>query len=429
MTVGGMANKKRKVSLDDFLMCHGYFFRAIREPGFMNQEGEGALRNQVIEQFSEIPTHEVNENSIHALQLWIDRFIDAKTWGRCYRALNQKKYLSKSNLMTLQINKDTYQSLKSFATENKLNYSQAIAELLMVANEPIISNHSSMEAVKQDVVIKNFSGTSNVVALFKPDRPLFSEDVDEDDIEDEEFDILDHWFMDGRVSQQPRKPEGYDFKKNDSYKNYRKRINSLTLKEAHPEITTLIENVFSSSPTLTEDNARGMGAYLIKLKNLLIERQYLSTIFQPDNFVISKGILLPEYQMTGYADDLMYFISLIFGCQCSEITSGNREPSVFTGNKYHVMVTYQVFHHLNDFLIAKTESFLNKCHKNTKKKNRYLKAGDHGDYLMYEILHDVFDEDEIYRLYSNEEETLLSTYAYNHVSRYYDENMPIGGWG
>lgn len=427
-----MANKKRKVSQDDFLACHAYFHRIIREPSFKSQEGEAAIRDEAIALFLEIPSHDPNEKSIHALQSWIDRFIDAKTWSRCYRVLNQKKYLAKSNLATLQINKETYVALKSFATENQLSFSQAITDLLAIANEPFMNTLPSSEQVKQEVTAIDSPGTNNVVALFKTDRPSLSDTIDEDEEEgddDDDFNPFDHWFMDGRHLQQPKKPEGYDFKKNDSYKKYRKRIDSLTLKEINPKITALVEEIFSSWPTPTEHNARDIGTHLIKLKDRLLKEKYLVTTFQPNDFAISKTILLPEYQMTGFADDLMYYISLILGCHCAEITSGKREPSVFAGNRDHVIATYHVFHYLKDFLAVEAERFLNKCHKNMKKKNRYRKAGNHGNYLMYEILHEFFDEDKIYQLYSAEEEKLLSSYVDKHVGCYYDENMPIGGWG
>jgi len=51
-----MPNKKRKVSLDDYVPCYQYFYRAIQNNRFMMNEQYDTVRAKAIHAFSELDT-------------------------------------------------------------------------------------------------------------------------------------------------------------------------------------------------------------------------------------------------------------------------------------------------------------------------------------------------------------------------------------
>lgn len=72
--------------------------------------------------------------------------------------------------------------------------------------------------------------------------------------------------------------------------------------------------------------------------------------------------------------------------------------------------------------------FAERCHKNTKRKNRRLKAKWHGCHLVRTMLNNIIDDEENYMLLPQPEYEKLSEYAYKKVHKYFDENEPLGGW-
>lgn len=419
-----MPNHKRKVSHIDCFEVYSYFQRAIQNGRLINQNEDELFQTRAIKSFSEIRMEIMNDETVKRLQDWIDEFVDSKTWGRCGRLLNQKKYLAKNTFHAVNLTLQAYEALKDFTENQKKNLSDAII-LLLEAYEAL---ETSTEKQKTGNSLEVFAKDSahignNVVSLFKdsPPTPTMQE-------EEEELDSsLDSEFWD-LVPEYPKKPYGYDFKKNESYKRYRKRIKEWTVKEINEDLLMYFDKRFTFNYYLTPETADRIGGDMLELREQLLEEKYFSKQFLVNDFGISKAISLPKHQLDAYADDLMFYIGLIFGCHAVDITSGNRTPSVFAGNKNHVQIAYKTFNYLNAFLSEEMDNFLQKCHKNTKKKNRYQRAGWHCDSLVSKMINNILDDDENYKCYSNAEEEALSQYIHLRVDLYFDENEPIGGW-
>ncbi len=419
-----MVNQKRKVSQHDFLDCYAYFQRAIQNDRFMKDslydEIEG-LRENAIRLFAEISIEE--EGAIGELQRWIDAFIDSESWSRCYRALNQKKYLAKESHQTINLTKDAYRSLKAFATSKALNFSEAIVALLTIkelsGNAPAQRLQKPEKPASLNDSVSSRAASSNVIALFKADLPvsqcsevLLPESEPDGFYLDEEV----HW---------PRKPDNYDFRQNESYKKYKQRIKALTIKKPDEDLLAYFNNTINYY--LKEDNCQAVGEQLLLIRQQLVGKRYFKTEFDPSLFAISKGITLPGYQWEGYGDELLYYLGQIFGCDSACISAGKKEQHVFAGHKNQVQIAYKAFNTLNAFLSDEVENFLANCHKNTKRKNRFRYAAYHASHLVSLMLNSILEEDE-HKLLSSEEEDKLSQYTDNRVGLYFDENEPLGGW-
>lgn len=224
----------------------------------------------------------------------------------------------------------------------------------------------------------------------------------------------------------PRKPEGYDFRKNESYKKYRKRIDSLTIKKPDEELLSYFDKTINYY--LTENNCHQIGSHLLSIRKELLERNLLTTEFNPDFFAISKGFNAPNLSMDDYADELLYLLGYIFGCTTETITAGNRQPLVFVGHPNHIQLAHKTYNYLDAFLSEEVKSFASRCHKNTKKKNRTARAKWHGCSLVGAMLNSIIDDEEKYMLLPSQEYEKLSQYAHKKVFEYFDENEPIGGW-
>ncbi len=160
--------------------------------------------------------------------------------------------------------------------------------------------------------------------------------------------------------------------------------------------------------------------YAVKPNNQLFSKR-----FEPDSFSISKGITLSRLEDEAYGDELLLFLSEFFGCDTRTITSGTRNRCVFAGNMTHVQIAFKAFNYFSAFLSDELQQTIERCHKNTKPKNRRDKGAWHANQLLYKM----FDfDDESFKNYSDEEEKALTDYCSKKVGRYYDENEPIGGW-
>lgn len=264
---------------------------------------------------------------------------------------------------------------------------------------------------------------SNVIPLFGEELIEPHDYDEEEEEEDPEFDS----FYFGEVPEWPRKPEGYDFRTNDSYKKYRKYIEGITIKKQDEELLNYFTKTINYY--LTEDNCHKIGSQLLLIRNELVSQNLFSTEFNPDYFAISKGFNLPNLTMDDYADELLFLLGYIFGCNTRSITAGNRQPIVFAGHPNHVQIAYKTYHYLDAFLNDEVKRFADNCHKNTKRKNRTIKAKWHGYKLVGTMLNNIIDDDdEDYMLLPQPEYEKLSEYSYKKVHEYFDENEPLGGW-
>jgi hypothetical protein len=176
-----MANKKRKVSLDDYVSCYHYFERAIQNNRFMSEETNNSVRIKAIQAFSELKKTAHDEETVHLFQLWLDEFVDAQVFSRCYRALNQKKYLVEKTLRTITISDEAYNALKDLAHQKNISLSQAIVDgctLLRDKNNESIrpsintitlkpGNINPKPIASQSSVITPITlGNTNVISLF-----------------------------------------------------------------------------------------------------------------------------------------------------------------------------------------------------------------------------------------------------------------------
>lgn len=433
-----MSNKKRKVTFEDYELCYHYFNRAIQNNRFMKGELHDNLRDKAVQSFVKLKISSPNQECLNQFQLWVDEFVDSSAWARCYRALNQKKYLVENGQRTITISDKAYNALKNLTNEKNISLSELILEgcstLQKNDDEPV---KASGNIIKIDALVSNdiasalrtspnnlikppTLGNNNVVSLFE------EEGIDLFDDDDCELDLEYNPFCFDDIPELPLKPEGYDFRKNESYKTYRKKIKQLTIKKSNEELLGYFTNTINYS--LTEDNCHQVGAQLISIRNELLLKDLFTREFNPEAFSISKGINLPNLTMDDYEDELIFLLGYIFGCSTPSITAGNRQPTVFAGHPNHVQLAYKTYHYLDGFLRDEVNSFKERCHKNTKRKNRITKAKWHGCHLVSTMLNSVLDDSEDYKLLQEPEYEKLSKYSFANVYEYFDENEPIGGW-
>lgn len=411
-----MANKKRKVSLDDYVSCYHYFERAIQNNRFMSEEKNNSVRIQAIQAFAELKNTAHDEETVHQFQLWLDEFVDPQAFSRCYRALNQKKYLVEKTLRTITISDEAYTALKDLAHQNNVSLSQVIIDGCTLLQD---KNNESIKPLINTLNTATLTlGNTNVISLFGDE---LDESSDEEN-SDTEFDFFDF----EEVREWPRKPEGYDFRSNESYKKYRKYIERLTIKKPDEKLLDTFNKTINYY--LTEDNCHQIGPHLLLIRQELLNQQLFSQKFNPELFEISKGFNVGNLTMDDYADELLFLLGYIFGCTTSSITAGNRQPTVFAGHPNHVQMAYKTFHYLDAFLNDEVKSFAARCHKNTKRKNRTIRAKWHGCHLVGVMLNSIIDDEEDYMLLPQSEYEQLSQYSYKKVHEYFDENEPLGGW-
>lgn len=427
-----MSKQKRKVSLDDYLPCYHYFQRAIQTNRFMKNK-DNNLRTEATHAFSELKNDSPNDESVQMLQLWIDSFVDSASWGRCYRALNQKKYLEANNHRTITISNEAYEALKIVSDQKNLSLSHAIMDVCVLAekfmgdlsNKPFEANTVSSINIKPPRMnpTSNLNSPAtekscNVISLFGEE--CFESLDDEWEDEHERYDDIEE------VREWPRKPENYDFRKNESYKKYRKYIERLTIKTPDENLLDYFSKTINDY--LTEENCHQIGQQLLSIRQELLAKGLFSIEFNADSCAITKGFNVLDMSMNGYADELIYLLGYIFGCTTESITAGNRRPLVFVGHPNHIQIAYKTYHYLDAFLKDEEEQFVASCHKNTKRKNRRTKAKWHASKLVGTMLNSIIDDDETYMLLPQREYEKLTKHAYEKIHVYFDENEPIGGW-
>ncbi|CAM4489503.1 MAG: hypothetical protein LEGION0403_FIIPPAGN_02505 [Legionella sp.] len=418
-----MANKKRTLSAQDVLPCHAYFQRAIQNQQFRNDLQE-ASRTQAIDEFLKINIDAIDEETITRLQTWIDAFVDATTWRLCYRALNQKKYLAKNKPKNLSISNEAYAALKQYARQQNMSLSEAIIQLLENHQEPTDQERTSTPAPIINPILSapefisslNKSTpekTSHAVSLFAEEElRLWDDEVD---------DAL--W---GRAPHWPRKSDNYDFKRNEAYKKYRKYLSQLTVTKPDDALFTYFSHTLNEA--LTPENCHHVGAHLLAIQHEALKQNQFARRFNSELFAVSKGFYIANLTMDHYADELLLFLRLIFGCTTASITSGNRTPFVFAGPPNQVLMAYQTYQYLDAFLSKEVKRFEDACHKNTKRKNRRAKAQRHGRRLVSAMFHSILDDEEPFKLMEDDEYDQLSSHSFKRVHVYYDENEPLGGW-
>ncbi|HHX8417359.1 TPA: DUF7168 domain-containing protein [Legionella pneumophila] len=428
-----MANKKRKVSLDDYVSCYHYFERAIQNNRFMTEETNNLVKIKAIQAFAELKNTAHDEETVRLFQLWLDEFVDPQAFSRCYRALNQKKYLVEKTLRTITISDEAYNALKEIAHQKNISLSQAIVDgctVLRDKNTESIRPSINTDTLKPSninpkptglsipVITSVALGNTNVISLFGDELDKSSDEEESDT----EFDFFDF----EEVREWPRKPEGYDFRTNESYKKYRKYIERLTIKKPDEKLLDTFNKTINYY--LTEDNCHQIGPHLLSIRHELLNQKLFSQKFNPELFEISKGFNVGNLTMDDYEDELIFLLGYIFGCTTASITAGNRQPTVFAGHPNHVQLAYKTFHYLDAFLNDEVKSFAARCHKNTKRKNRTIRAKWHGCHLVGVMLNSIIDDEEDYMLLPQSEYEQLSQYSFKKVHEYFDENEPLGGW-
>ncbi|CAM4448517.1 MAG: hypothetical protein LEGION0403_FIIPPAGN_02249 [Legionella sp.] len=400
-----MANKKRRLSAQDVVLCHAYFQRAIQNHQFRS-DWHDSYRAHAIAEFFKLNVDTVNEEAIAQVQTWVDSFVDAPTWKRCYRTLNQKKYLDKNKPKTLSIRGDAYNALKEYAAQQDMSFSDALIQLVETHHESSVpsANPEPLPTIAPKVSSER---TSNVISLV--------------DDEETEFDTL--W---GRVPHWPRKPDNYQVKHNESYKKYRNHLKQLTVKNPDEALLTYFNQ--SLNYDLTQDNCHQVGAQLLSIQQAGLKQNKFSRHFNPELFAVSQRFFIANFSMEHYADELLLFLGLVFGCTTASITSGSRTPFVFTGPPNQVFMAYKAYQFLDAFLSQEVKRFEQSCHKNTKRKNRRTKAQWHGGHLVTAMFHSIVDDEETFKLMEDDQYDLLSSHSFKKVHVYYDENEPIGGW-
>lgn len=340
----------------------------------MGKETNNLVKTQAITAFAELKSTAEDEEAVRLFQLWIDEFVDAQSFSRCYRALNQKKYLIEKTMRTITISDEAYNALKDLSYQNNVSLSQVILDGCTVLQDknkesirPLINTLNTAALTPANIPTGSqnslttgvTSGNTNVISLFGDERGE-SHDEEEGGTEFEfDFDEVREW---------PRKPEGYDFRANESYKKYRKYIERLTIKKQDETLLAYFTKTINYF--LTEDNCHQIGPQLLSIQKACLKQKLFSRQFNPNHFVISKGFNIPDLSFEHYADELLLFLGLIFGCMTASITTGNRQPYVFAGHPNQVQMAYKTYHYLNAFLSDEVKRFKDNCHKNTKRKTK-----------------------------------------------------------
>ena len=91
-------------------------------------ETNNSVRIQAIQAFAELKSTAEDEETVRLFQLWLDEFVDSQSFSRCYRALNQKKYLIEKTLRTITISDEAYNALKDLAHQKNVSLSQVIID-------------------------------------------------------------------------------------------------------------------------------------------------------------------------------------------------------------------------------------------------------------------------------------------------------------
>lgn len=119
----------------------------------MIDETNNSVRTQAIQEFTELKRTAEDEETVHLFQLWLDEFVDSQDFSRCYRALNQKKYLVEKTLRTITISDEAYNALKDLAHLNNVSLSQVIIDGCTLLQE---SNNKSIRPLSFYGFIKKF---------------------------------------------------------------------------------------------------------------------------------------------------------------------------------------------------------------------------------------------------------------------------------
>ena len=213
-----MANQKRKVSHADFLDCYNYFNRTIQTGRLLKESENPEIYEQAKQDFSKIPPEIINEASIRSLQDWIDQYIDNRTWSRCYRALNQKKYLEENSHRTISINDKAYNALKNFANQKNISLSQAIIDgcaFIKNSVEPFVDKAKNSQENNEvplahlNAPQKNSSSKPTTPATHTKTNVISLFGDDEIDSLDKDMEPESDSFYFDEVPVWPRKPEGW----------------------------------------------------------------------------------------------------------------------------------------------------------------------------------------------------------------------------
>ena len=392
-----MVNLKRKVSHSDFLDCYNYFDRSIRNNRFMNEIERQDTRVNAIESFSKIKTNEASDINVLSLQLWVDQFVDPEAWSKCYRNLNQKKYLAQSNNRSIQVTESAHSALKSYATNNHLTLSEAIVSLLETSNQ----SHKSLASTEL-----NKKHDFNLV---------FEESVKRG-----------HEYIQSLIQSKDlnskKKSTDDESRENKCYREYRDRIKRLTIKKPDETVLEYFERYFEKplGYYLMNDNIIHVSQHLFNLRQQLLNDNLLLNEFIPSDFSISKTLIIPQHSMDGFGEELCYVLSHIFGCDTTHITSGSKEPLVFTGNTKHVQLAYKTFNYISAYLREEEEAAFNNCHKNMKRTNRYSTAGWHCTTLLHKMFPNNLDDEINFKLLPETEEKKLVEHTLFKVGLHYD---------
>lgn len=274
--------------------------------------------------------------------------------------------------------------------------------------EPVIENNVlSLNQFKQPESHRHFA----IDPLPSFLQSLYEEDEDENYFPDE-------------------KRKKYDYRKSETYKKYRKYLRKMTvIVREHSDFLFACSHYTAIESLLQENEWKKVGETLFLLRDDLLKANHLSRQFKKEHFVISPVISFSNQAAEEYCDALLFYLCEFFSCHIATITSGKKEPSVMAGNRGSVIVAFLVFQLFADFLKEEFSSFVEKCHKNMKRQNKYSRAEWHCENIAYGLSKPLSDDNgETHKLFDEKQENLLNDYTNKHVRRYYDEHMPLGGW-
>lgn len=284
-------------------------------------------------------------------------------------------------------------------------FSEDVAEI-----EPVIKNNVlSLESFKKSESNRHLA-TDPLPSFF---QSLYEEDEDDDE----------NYFP----SEERKK---YDYRKSDAYKKYRKDLRRMTVTaKDHGDFLLTCSHYTAIKSLLQANEWKKVGETLFLLRDDLLKTNHLSRQFKKEHFVISPVISFANQAAEEYCDALLYYLCEFFSCNIAIITSGKKEPSVMAGNRGSVIVAFLVFQLFADFLKEEYSRFVEKCHKNMKRQNKFERAGFHCENIAYDLSKPLSDDNgETHKLFNEKQENLLNDYTSKHVRRYYDEHMPLGGW-
>lgn len=339
-----MANTKRKISHTDYMHCYQYFKRAIQTGRIFTNTEHSLISDKAKHEFSLLICQDNDNSCLQALQNWIDQFIDQKTWGRCYRAANQKRYLDEHQNRTINISDNAHGKLKTYAQSYNLSLSQAIINLI---DNDIVSNSKEPYQLTLDACADYRGITSDALLekLINSERRSIEYDKE-------------------RAEELLKKTD----KESKLYKINDRKISKLF--KTHLDHLSRIYD------------PRDIYSDVTDFLEVIVKDSIISGEVDKDKIVHSESIKVMRSNYFDYASTIASFVASITGTLDVFLTRQlfkTEHNMVFVGMPINLEVAVRLYKIMVRQAGAEKSDFLKTLSKRMKAKNRSSRASDHMD--------------------------------------------------